>query len=101
VLEKETKVSKGVGYVTFAMKEDAAACVEKGKVEMNGRNLRVSWAGAKVRLILQLFLLYSGLSISSPSPERHRRSRQKNHLNNSISRLDLNLRKRTWRQCAP
>jgi nucleolar protein 4 len=50
VLEKETKVSKGVGYVTFAMKEDAAACVEKGKVEMNGRNLRVSWAGAKVRL---------------------------------------------------
>jgi nucleolar protein 4 len=48
VLEKETKVSKGVGYVTFAMREDAAQCVEKGTVEMNRRNLRVTWADAKV-----------------------------------------------------
>jgi len=50
VLEKETKVSKGGGYVTFAMREDAAQCVEKGNVEMNRRNLRVTWADAKVRV---------------------------------------------------
>lgn len=47
VLEKETKVSKGVGYVTFSLREDAEQCVEKGSVEMNGRMLRVSWAAAK------------------------------------------------------
>lgn len=35
--------------MTFAMWEDAAECVEKGSVEMNGRNLRVTWADAKVR----------------------------------------------------
>jgi nucleolar protein 4 len=50
VLEKETKVSKGVGYVTFAMREDASQCVEKGSVEMNRRILRVTWADAKVRV---------------------------------------------------
>ena len=30
------------------MREDAEQCVEKGKVELNGRALRVDWAGAKV-----------------------------------------------------
>jgi len=48
VLDKETKVSKGVGYVTFAIKEDAGKCVQDGKVVLNGRTLRVSWAEQKV-----------------------------------------------------
>lgn len=48
VLEKDTKISKGVGYVVFAMREDAVQCVEKGTMDMNGRTLRVDWAGAKV-----------------------------------------------------
>jgi RNA recognition motif-containing protein len=51
VLDKETKVSKGVGYVTFAIKEDAGKCVQDGKVVLNGRTLRVAWAEQKVRSI--------------------------------------------------
>lgn len=51
MLDKETKVSKGVGFVTFAIKEDAEKCVEDGKVILNGRTLRVSWAGQKVRTL--------------------------------------------------
>lgn len=51
VLDKETKVSKGVGYVTFAIKEEAEKCVQDGKVILNGRTLRVSWAGQKVRTL--------------------------------------------------
>ncbi|KAG8780759.1 RNA recognition motif-containing protein [Serendipita sp. 398] len=47
VLEKESKVSKGVGYVTFAMQEDAQACVERQTIDMNGRALRIGWAGLK------------------------------------------------------
>ena len=54
VLDKETKVSKGVGYVTFAIKEDAGKCVQDGKVILNGRTLRVSWAGQKVRTLTLL-----------------------------------------------
>jgi nucleolar protein 4 len=56
VLEKETKVSKGVGVVVFAMREDAIQCVEKGTMDMNGRTLRVDWAGAKVLYLLFLRL---------------------------------------------
>lgn len=53
VLDKETKVSKGVGYVTFAMKDDAEKCVQDGKMILNGRTLRVSWAGHKVRTLTE------------------------------------------------
>jgi len=54
VLDKETKVSKGVGYVTFetlAIKEEAEKCLQDGKAILNGRTLRVSWAGQKVRTL--------------------------------------------------
>jgi nucleolar protein 4 len=54
VLDKETKISKGVGYVTFAIKEDAGKCVQDGNVMLNGRTLRVSWAGQKVRTLTLL-----------------------------------------------
>ncbi|TFK70270.1 hypothetical protein BDN72DRAFT_819174 [Pluteus cervinus] len=50
VTEHGTGVSKGVGYVSFAIKEDAQAAYEKiGKEGMNfvGRNLRVEWAESK------------------------------------------------------
>jgi len=69
VLEKETKISKGVGYVTFAMREDAAQCIENGEVDMNGRTLRVTWAGVKVRVIYGLALNL----IREPSPNQGKR----------------------------
>lgn len=47
----ENGVSKGVGYVSFAIREDAGRAVElyeeKG-LDLNGRKLRVQWADAKV-----------------------------------------------------
>ncbi|QRW07102.1 RNA recognition motif protein [Ceratobasidium sp. AG-Ba] len=48
VLDKETKVSKGVAYVSFAIKEDAemAMGIEK-PLELDGRVLRLQWAGRK------------------------------------------------------
>ena len=57
VTEQGTGVSKGVGYVTFAMKEDADSAFEKlsGKpggesMEIAGRKLRGVWADNKVCL---------------------------------------------------
>ena len=52
VLDKETRKSKGVGYVSFAIREDAALAVSQ--IEQNGilldkRNLRVQFADSKVR----------------------------------------------------
>lgn len=52
VLEPGTGVSKGVGYVSFAIKEDAQAAFDKLSKEgipLAGRNLRVQWADTKVR----------------------------------------------------
>ena len=52
VLDKESKVSKGVGLVGFAMKEDAETAfsvVESGQIKLDGRVLRAEWAG-KVRI---------------------------------------------------
>ena len=47
----ENGVSKGVGYVSFAIKEDAGRAMEtfneKG-IDLNGRKLRIQWADAKV-----------------------------------------------------
>ena len=51
VTEHGTGVSKGVGYVSFSIREDAQAAYEKISKEgitLVGRNLRVDWAGTKV-----------------------------------------------------
>ncbi|KZS87304.1 RNA-binding domain-containing protein [Sistotremastrum niveocremeum HHB9708] len=48
VLDKEKKVSKGVGLVGFAIKEDAERAMDmldKGEINILGRNLRGEWAG--------------------------------------------------------
>jgi nucleolar protein 4 len=46
-------VSKGVGYVSFAAREDAVSVhdqVQKDGLQMNGRSIRVGWAdSSKVR----------------------------------------------------
>ncbi|TFK93384.1 RNA-binding domain-containing protein [Polyporus arcularius HHB13444] len=50
VLEQGTGVSKGVGYVSFAIREDAAMAIDKISKEgivLDGRSLRVQWAGSK------------------------------------------------------
>ncbi|RPD65456.1 RNA-binding domain-containing protein [Lentinus tigrinus ALCF2SS1-7] len=50
VLEHGTGVSKGVGYVSFAIREDAAMAIDKISKEgiiLDGRSLRVQWAGSK------------------------------------------------------
>ncbi|KAI0371919.1 RNA-binding domain-containing protein [Pilatotrama ljubarskyi] len=50
VLEQGTGVSKGVGYVSFAIREDAAMAIDKISKEgitLDGRALRVQWAGSK------------------------------------------------------
>lgn len=44
-------VSKGVGYVSFAAREDATSAfeyVQKEGLQMNGRSVRVGWADIKV-----------------------------------------------------
>ncbi|KAH7926597.1 RNA-binding domain-containing protein [Leucogyrophana mollusca] len=50
VLEQGTGVSKGVGYVSFAIKEDvqpAFDSIAKDGITLNGRKLRVQWADSK------------------------------------------------------
>ena len=50
VTEPGTGISKGVGYVSFALKEDATsafASLEKDGIELVGRKLRVQWAENK------------------------------------------------------
>ncbi|KAF8651388.1 hypothetical protein AX16_004811 [Volvariella volvacea WC 439] len=52
VTEHGTGVSKGVGYVSFAIKEDAEAAYEKISKEglsIVGRKLRVQWAESKAK----------------------------------------------------
>ena len=47
VLEPGTRTSKGVGYVSFAIKEDAATALDqvaKDGLLLDGRSLRVGWA---------------------------------------------------------
>ncbi len=53
VTEQGTGVSKGVGYVAFAIKEDAQAAfdtINREGLTLVGRSLRVQWAEQKVRL---------------------------------------------------
>ena len=43
----ENGVSKGVGYVSFAAKDDAGKAMEtlqESGIDLNGRKLRVQWA---------------------------------------------------------
>ncbi|KAI6032457.1 hypothetical protein EDC04DRAFT_2898190 [Pisolithus marmoratus] len=50
VLERGTGVPKGVGYVSFAIREDAKTAfdtITSDGMTMNGRKLRVEWAGRK------------------------------------------------------
>jgi len=51
VTEQGTGVSKGVGYVSFALKEDAQSAFEsisKDGINLVGRQLRIQWAENKV-----------------------------------------------------
>jgi len=51
VTEQGTGLSKGVGYVSFALKEDAEtafADISKDGLSLVGRKLRVQWADSKV-----------------------------------------------------
>lgn len=53
VTEQGTGLSKGVGYVAFALKEDAESAFEnisKNGIDLVGRKLRVQWAENKVCL---------------------------------------------------
>ena len=59
VLDHASGVSKGVGYVSFAIKDDAQAAFDKISSEglsLLGRALRVGWAGRKVAL--HFFICY-------------------------------------------
>jgi nucleolar protein 4 len=55
VLDHDSGVSKGVGYVSFAIREDAKMAydqIEKEGLVLVGRKLRVEWADHKVRILL-------------------------------------------------
>ena len=70
VLEQGTGVSKGVGYVSFAIKEDAESAFEsKDALVLDGRKLRLQWADTKVRN-LELFL--TRICLIPPSRRRAR-----------------------------
>lgn len=78
VLEQGTGVSKGVGYVSFTIKEDAESAfetMEKEGIVLAGRKLRVQWAETKVRLIqgshalsfsFPFFFCETQMTVSSP-----------------------------------
>lgn len=58
VLEHGTGASKGVGYVSFAIPEDAKAALDSisaDGIALDGRKLRIEWAANKV---CQYILLY-------------------------------------------
>ena len=51
VLEHGTGVSKGVGYVSFAITEDAKTAFDRVSADgmtLDGRSLRVDWAANRV-----------------------------------------------------
>ena len=61
VLEHATGVSKGVGYVSFAIREDATMAIDKISKEgitLDSRSLRVQWAGSKVRVSIKCYTTY-------------------------------------------
>lgn len=55
--DRETGKSKGVGYVTYAMREDAERALEEldgGAFGDKGRKIRVTWADRKVSTCFSL-----------------------------------------------
>jgi nucleolar protein 4 len=62
VTEQGTGLSKGVGYVAFALKEDAESAFEnisKNGISLVGRKLQVQWAENKVcdyRLVFTMII---------------------------------------------
>lgn len=66
-------MSKGVGYVSFAIREDATLAMDKISNEgivMDGRSLRVQWAESKVTEVV--------LSLVSMTETRDRAKRKIN-----------------------
>jgi nucleolar protein 4 len=58
VLDHESGISKGVGYVSFAIKDDAEAALKKISEEglvLDRRKLRVQWAENKVASLQFIF----------------------------------------------
>jgi len=75
VLEQGTGVSKGVGYVSFAIREDAQTAydtITADGMSLNDRKLRVEWAGPKVTLSIQLIC-----TIVDPSPAQRKSSKRR------------------------
>lgn len=79
VQDKETKVSKGVGYVSFAIRDDAQRALDDPtSLVLDGRSLRVQWPGQKVRMLAHCPMLTAVFrtKTSAQSP-RKRRARPK------------------------
>lgn len=73
VTEHGTGVSKGVGYVSFALQEDAQTTHDKLCEEglpLNGRKLRVTWADNKVCQRLSLYFHFL-IGLKPNMKERH------------------------------
>lgn len=67
VTEQGTGVSKGVGYVSFALKEDAESAYEtlsKDGLTLVGRKMRIQWAESKVRAVKDIIIAYLIMSIA-------------------------------------
>jgi nucleolar protein 4 len=61
VTEHGIGVSKGVGYVSFSLKEDAESCytnVSEEGLTIAGRKIRVEWADKRVSSTVISWLLY-------------------------------------------
>jgi nucleolar protein 4 len=59
--DKETGKSKGVGYISYSLEEDASQAVREldgSAFGDKGRKIRVSWANEKVRRINYCIGLY-------------------------------------------
>jgi nucleolar protein 4 len=65
VLEPGTGVSKGVGYVSFAIKEDAQSAfdtISNEGIELDRRKLRVQWADTKVGMTSNNITIFFDIS---------------------------------------
>ena len=79
VLEHGTAVSKGVGYVTFSIKEDAQMAFDSitaNGMAINGRKLRVQWAESKV-IPHRIFCLCNSSLLSQPRSESVKKEKEK------------------------
>ena len=86
VLEHGSGVSKGVGYVTFSIKEDAQTAFESittNGMTINGRNIRVQWAESKVIS----YRSCHSFAITHGFPSRNTRTDQEQRLQKKKRRL--------------